>query len=194
MPILEIFEQHGFRVFDVSYIEFNSRNENTRDDNVIPIVYLFVDGGGGSGAPGTGLTVRVRYGQNPTNQSNLFKFTENIGNTVTEFINNVFKIQNNMAYVIVYMEKGSTLELGCPIDRHSTAKQDGDLIFAYSVYGAENTKVVLHDDVTLLGEIYCDTLEVGDNTKVIYTNSSGSQIAKQKVAEFWTVSNFTDVD
>lgn len=178
------FTTYGFRIFDVSYIEFNARNESTRDDDVIPIVYLFAD---------RGLTIRVKYGKNPAKQSNLFQFTENIDELVTDFINNAFRIENNMSYVIVYMEEGSTLELGCVVGgRNANAKSNGDLIFAYSVYGGENTTVVLNEGVTVLGEIYCDNLKVNGNAQIVYTNSTGSQIAKQKVAEFWTVSNYSD--
>ena len=52
--------------------------------------------------------------------------------------------------------------------------------------------VVLNRGVTVLGEIYCGHLQVNGDAQIIYTNSSGSQIAKQKISEYWTIVNFSD--
>ena len=95
-----------------------------------------------------------------------------------------------MAYVIVYLEENSSIELGCKVGGRNDNPQD--LVFAYSIYGGDNTTVILNDKVTVLGEIYCDNLIVNGNANVTYTNSSGSQIAKQKVAEYWTIVNYSD--
>ncbi len=95
-----------------------------------------------------------------------------------------------MAYVIVYLEPNSSIELGCKVNGRNDNLQD--LVFAYSIYGGDNTTVILNDKVTVLGEIYCDNLIVNGNANVTYTNSSGSQIAKQKVAEYWTIVNYSD--
>lgn len=176
---------NGLRVFDVSYIEFNARDENTRSDDVIPLVYLFVDGG-----TTNGLRVRVKYGKDPAKQSVIYGGLENIENWINGNLENWFKIKNNMAYVIVYLEENSSIELGCKVGGRNDNPQD--LVFAYSIYGGDNTTVILNDKVTVLGEIYCDNLIVNGNANVTYTNSSGSQIAKQKVAEYWTIVNYSD--
>ena len=68
---------NGLRVFDVSYIEFNALDENTRSDDVIPLVYLFVDGG-----TTDGLKVRVKYGKDPAKQSVIYGGIENIENWI----------------------------------------------------------------------------------------------------------------
>lgn len=181
----KLFKNYGFRIFDVSYIEFTATDESNRADTVVPIVYLFAD---------KGLTIRVKYGRNPANQSNLGQFVENVEDLVTGFINGIFDIHSGIAYVIVYMEPGSTIELGCTVGgRNANAKEKGDLVFAYSIYGGDNTTVILNDGVTVLGEIYCDNLQIKSGTaQIVYSNSNGSQIAKQKISEFWTVSYYSD--
>ena len=178
-------KNNGLRVFDVSYIEFNALDENTRSDDVIPLVYLFVDGG-----TTNGLKVRVKYGKDPAKQSVIYGGIENIESWISGNLENWFKIKNNMAYVIVYLEENSSIELGCKVGGRTDNLQD--LVFAYSIYGGDNTTVILNDKVTVLGEIYCDNLIINGNANVTYTNSSGSQIAKQKVAEYWTVVNYSD--
>lgn len=176
-----LFRQYGFRIFDVSYIEFVATNENNRDDTVVPLVYLFAD---------KGLTIRVKYGRNPANESNVFEFVENVEDTVTGFINGIFDVKLQYSYIIVYMEQGSKIELGCKVGGRNN--NPDDLVFLYSIYGADGTTVVLNDGVTVLGEIYCDDLQINGDARIIYTNSSGSQIAKQKISEFWTVSYYSD--
>lgn len=176
---------NGLRVFDVSYIEFNALDENTRDDDMIPLVYLFVDGG-----TTNGLRVRIKYGKDPAKESVLYNGIEDVNKWITGNLENWFKIKNKMAYVIVYLEKNSSIELGCKVGGRNDNLQD--LVFAYSIYGGDNTTVILNDKVTVLGEIYCDNLIVNGNANVTYTNSSGSQIAKQKVAEYWTIVNYSD--
>ncbi len=180
-------QSHGLTVFDVSYIEFNARDENTRDDDMIPLVYLFVDGGTNER---NGIKVRIKYGKDPAKESVLYNGIEDINKWITGKLEDWFKIKNNMAYVIVYLEPNSSIELGCKVNGRNDNLQD--LVFAYSIYGGDNTTVILNDKVTVLGEIYCDNLIVNGNANVTYTNSSGSQIAKQKVAEYWTIVNYSD--
>lgn len=177
-----LFRNYGFRIFDVSYIEFTANDESNRDDTVVPLVYLFAD---------EGLTIRVRYGKNPAKESNIYQFVENVGDLVSGFINNIFDINNNISYVIIYMEEGSTVHLGWNGDGKRNNNFE-DNVFLYSIYGGDNTTVVLWDGVTVLGEIYCDNLQINGNVNLMYTNSSGSQIAKQKISEFWTVSYYSD--
>ncbi len=177
----KLFRNYGFRIFDVSYIEFAASDENNRDDTVVPLVYLFAD---------EGLTIRIKYGKNPAKQSNIYQFIENVDDLVSGFINGIFDINNNISYVIIYMEEGSKVELGCTVGGRNNNPQD--LVFLYSIYGADNTTVILNDGVTVLGEIYCDNLQINGDARLIYTNSSGSQIAKQKISEFWTVSYYSD--
>ena len=177
--LVNFINDNSFTVFDVSYIEYDTRNINTRDDDVIPVIYMNVDGG-----ENKGLDVRVKYGRNPENQSKLFDFTENVGNMVTGFIDNIFRIKNNMSYVIVNLGDNSTIELGTHVGGRTNDRND--LLFVYSIYGGKGTTVTLNDNVTVLGEIYCDNLIVNGNAQIIYSNSSGSQIAKQKIADNWT--------
>ena len=49
-----------------------------------------------------------------------------------------------------------------------------------------------NDKVTLLGEIQVDNLVINGNVNTVYSTSNGSQVAKQKVAEFWAVANYTE--
>lgn len=176
-----------YDTLDVSYIDFHSTDENNRSDEVVPLLYMFVRGGSNNG-----LTVRVRYGSDPGNRTAIGKFTERITNNVSGFISDLFAIDNKPSYAVVYLENKGTIHLGYDDDGGRRENGPQDLVFLYSIYGGENTTVHLHDGVVVLGEIICDNLIIDGNAQVIYTSTSGSQIAKQKIAEYWAVSNFSD--
>ncbi|MBQ0014496.1 MAG: hypothetical protein KBS82_04145 [Oscillospiraceae bacterium] len=176
-----------YDTLDVSYIDYQSSDEANRSDEVVPLLYMFVRGGDNNG-----LTVRVRYGANPGNRTAIGKFTENITNNISGFITNLFDIHNKPSYSVIYLENKGTIHLGYDDDGGRRENGPQDLVFLYSIYGGDNTTVHLHDGVVVLGEIICDNLIVDGNAQVIYTSTSGSQIAKQKIAEYWAVSNYSD--
>lgn len=171
---------------DASYIDYSSTDENNRSDEVIPLTYMFARGGSKNG-----ITIRVRYGNEPGKRSGIGSVIQNVSNNIGGFINNLFSIDNKPSYLVFYLEQNATLHIGYDDDgKRSNNKED--LVFLYSVYGGDGTTVVLHDGVTVLGEIICDHLIIEGDAQLIYTSTSGSQIAKQKIAEYWAVSNYSD--
>ncbi|MBQ0135856.1 MAG: hypothetical protein KBS43_03890 [Oscillospiraceae bacterium] len=184
--VLDLFNNIKYNYLDASYIDYSSTDENNRSDEVIPLTYMFVRGGDKSG-----LTVRVRYGNEPGKRSGIGQFVQGVSNNVGDLINRVFSIDRKPSYMVFYLEKNATLHIGYDDDGKRTNNKE-DLVFLYSVYGGDGTTVVLHDGVTVLGEIICDHLIVEGDVNLIYTSTSGSQIAKQKIAEYWAVSNYSD--
>ncbi|GEM_PF-3073997 len=180
----------GLKTLDLSYIDYDSTNQNTWSDNVVPVVYLLV--GEETALSGSDMCVRVQYGKNPANMSIVGQITDTINKNVDGFISKYLKITKNLAYVIVYLGKGCTLELGEPIGTNPAQRTEENLIFAYSIYGSDGSTVILNDKVTVLGEIQVDNLVINGNVNTVYSTSNGSQIAKQKVAEFWAVANYTE--
>jgi len=182
--------------YDAPWIEFSSSDEGNRSDEVVPLTYLFVD---------SKLGVRVQYGRDPGKASFIGQITDNISNNVGSFINSVFDIRNKPSYLVAYMEPNSFIELGYGCGKghknpvtgvtENNSRNRGtpqNLVFLYSLYGGDNTTVILHDGVTVVGEIICDNLIVEGDAKIIYSSINGGQIAKQKIAEYWAVSNFSD--
>ena len=119
------------------------------------------------------------------------QFNEMISSNIDNFINRLFDINEKPSYLVLYLEENSTVILGYDDDgRRSNDKED--LVFLYSIYGGENTHVILEDGVTVLGEIICDDLQINGNVQLIYTSTNGAQIAKQRIAEYWAVCNYSD--
>lgn len=175
---------------DISYIEYNSNDNNTRSDRVIPVVYLFAD---------DGQQIRIQFGKDPGSVGIIGRINDWISSNTDRLISRIFDINRNMAYVIVYLGKNSKLELGCPIGVEggvgSSKRSDDNLIFAYSIYGEEGSELVLNDGVTVLGEIDVNKVTVKPGSKgvnVIYSTSNGSQIAKQKVDQYWAVAQYKE--
>ena len=70
-----------------------------------------------------------------------------------------------------------------------------NLVFPFSVYGEDGSELILHDNVTVLGEIDVDKLTIKPGTngvKVVYSTSNGSQVAKQKVDSYWAVAQYKE--
>lgn len=186
-----LIDQIGYTVMDISYVGYDSTKSNNWSDNVVPVVYMVVD---------NGLTVRVQTGSEPGKQSISGRLIDRVDNMADRLISTAFG-KNNTAYVIVYLDAAeggkddqvTTIELGCPVKRPANV-DEGDLVFNYSIYGGKNSRVILNDGVTVLGEIICDNLELRGDVNLVYTNSNGSQVAKQKVDEFWSVVNYSDSD
>ena len=184
--LLSQFDAIQYDTLDVSYIDYSSTDERNRSDEVIPLTYMFVRGG-----TKKGLTVRVRYGSAPNKRSTINKITQYIQNGVSNLINRIFAIDQKPSYMVIYLEEKSTIELGYNGDNKRENSPE-KLVFLYSIYGGEDTHVILNDGVTVLGEIICDDLQINGDVNMVYTSTSGSQIAKQKIAEYWAVSNYTD--
>lgn len=190
--VYSVIDSLGFTVMDISYIGYDATNRNTWSDNVVPVVYTIVD---------NGLWVRVQTGQKPGNQSISGKLIDRIGDVSDQLISKYLNVNKNLAYVIVYLdgpEEGkddleTIIELGCPVGRPKNV-DESDLIFAYSIYGGDNSTVILNDGVTVLGEIICDKLIIKGDVNIAYSTSNGSQVAKQKVDEYWTVVSYDDSD
>ncbi len=184
---LQALDGISYDTLDVSYIDYTSSDENNRaDKGIVPLTYAFVRGG-----PGKGLTLRVRYGNEPGKRSGIAQFNEWITSSIDNFINRLFDINEKPSYMVLYLEENSTVILGYNGDgRRSNDKED--LVFLYSIYGGPNTHVILEDGVTVLGEIICDDLEINGNARLIYTSTNGAQIAKQRITDYWAVCNYTD--
>ena len=177
-------DAYSYDYLDVSYIDYSSTDENNRSDEVVPLTYIKVP---------SGINIRVRYGCDPGNRTTLGKFVENVTDNVESFLAKAFDINSNAAYNVVYLEDNSTVELGWNKDgRRNINGNKAANVFYYSIYGGDGTKVILYDNVILVGEIVCEDLEIYGNARVIYSSTNGSQVAKQKVAEYWTVSNYSD--
>lgn len=187
-------DQQKYNVMDVSYIDFASTDEFNRSDEVTPVFYLFLTGGDAEAC-----TLRIRYGNVPDRRTNLFSTFQSIKDNLEQVISSAFDIHESPSYGVIYLEKGATLELGTPAKNNETSAMistnPNDYIFMYSIYGQEGSKVILHDGVTLVGEIMVDDLEVDGGPRgvnVVYSSTSGSQVAKQKIAEYWTVSGYKE--
>lgn len=186
--VSNLFNNFKYNYLDVSYIDYSSTDENNRSDEVIPLTYMFARGGDAGG-----LTIRVKYGSEPGKRLGIASTIQNITNNIGDIINSVFSIDSKPSYTVFYLEKNATLHIGWQ-DKSKTdsLRKPENLVFLYSVYGGDGTTVVLHDGVTVLGEIICDHLIIEGDAQLIYTSTSGSQIAKQKIAEYWAVSNYSD--
>ena len=185
--LMKTFDQLTYDTLDVSYIDYSSSDENNRaDKGVVPLTYAFVRGG-----PGKGLTLRIRYGNEPGKRSGIAQFNEWITSSVDNFINRLFDINEKPAYMILYLEENSTVILGYNGDGLRGNDKE-DLVFLYSIYGGANTHVILEDGVTVLGEIICDDLQINGDARLIYTSTNGAQVAKQRIAEYWAVCNYSD--
>ncbi len=187
--VLDLFNNLKYNYLDASYIDFSSTDENNRSDTVVPLTYMLVD---------SGLTVRVRYGNEPAKRSGIGQAINSVTTNVGDLVSRIFSINNQTSYIVFYLDgddngtnKKTTLHIGYNGDgKRSNNKED--LVFLYSVYGGKGSKVVVWSDVTILGEIIVDELEIKGDAQLIYTSTSGSQIAKQKIAEYWAVSNYSD--
>lgn len=158
---------------DVSFIDYDAAGLTTSMDNVSPIVYILVD---------DNLEVRMEFGYDPSNQ-NIFDWIQNMFQNITD---------SKAAYTIVYLSPGSTLELGANNAKNQFAGKGMD--FYMSVYGDSTTKLVLDDGVKLYGSVDVGNVTVapGASATISYATSTGSQIAKQQVDTYWTVSNYSD--
>lgn len=193
--ITPVVNRYGRTCLDATYIDFSSTDENNRSDEVVPLAYITLDGGST-----IGTKMRIRYGAQPRSRTFTGQIFDNISNNVGSFINTIFDIHNKPSYIVTYLEENCRLELGYDDDTGAAgnaaraARNDdkASLVFLYSVYGGDNTTVVLHDGVIVVGEIICDNLIIEGDAKVIYSSVSGGQVAKQKIAEYWAVSNFSD--
>ena len=106
-------------------------------------------------------------------------------------VNILFDINEATNYIIVFLGKNSTIHLGYNGDGRRSNNPE-DLIFLYSIYGEEGSTVIIEDGVTVVGEIMVDNIVTKGNANIIYSSTNGSQVAKQKIAEFWTVANYKE--
>ncbi len=163
----------GYDAFDVNQISYTSSANFSVLDDVTSVAYLMVS---------KDCKVRVRYGL--TEEYNGFLgWWQDIGNLL---------LGKKLSYINVYLDDGAVLELGNGAG--SSASNLKRLNFFMSIYGTENSKVVLHNNVNVHGSINVGELQVrpGANVSVNYITSNGGQVAKQKVDELWTISNYTD--
>ncbi len=198
-PINRLANAFGRTCLDVSYIDYSESNRNSyADKGIVPLTYIFLDGGNSIAEK-----MRVRYGSDPGNASLIYRITDSIRDSAQSLINTVFGTANTPNYLVVYVEENGKVELGYNGDnlRNSNYrtlsggkefKGSPSSVFMYSIYGGPGTEVVIWDDVIVVGEIICDKLTVKGDAKVIFSSVSGGQVAKQKVAEYWAVSNYTD--
>ena len=191
----EAVNKNGLTVMDISYIDFDSSNTgNFGDSNVIPVTYLNV---GGNALETGGIDVRIKYGTNPGSQAIIGQIGDSIKKGIDNLASRWLKIVKNTSYVNVYLGENATLELGVDNPKISMlanepAKTEANQVYFMSVYGQPGSKVVLNDKVHVFGEIMCDNIEINGDVAITYASSNGSQVAKQKVAEFWTVVNYSD--
>ncbi len=195
-----VIDKYGFTVKDISYIAFDTTSGNTYGDKVTPLTYLLVE---------DGLYVRIKYGQAPDLETPLNKLSERITNSIDSIVANWTGITKSCSCVIVYLGKNATIELGTgtPHIQGTDPVLGGDKEFTpanqtyfYTIYGMEGSTVKLKGEgngygnvpMTFIGAIECDNLEVSGDVSIIYTSTNGSQVAKQKVAEYWTVINYSD--
>ena len=195
-----VIDDYGYTVKDISYIAFDATTGNSYGDNVTPLTYLLVE---------DGLYVRVKYGQAPDYESPLNKLSGRITDSIDSIVAGWTGITKSCSCVIVYLGENATLELGTGTP-HIQGTDDvlgGDKAFTpanqtyfYTIYGMEGSTVKLKGEgngygnvpMTFIGAIECDNLEVSGDVSIIYTSTNGSQVAKQKVAEYWTVINYSD--
>ena len=179
----------AYDILDASYIDYSASDNNTRSDNVVPLTYMFVRGGDPEG-----VTVRVRYGAKPDIRNGVLYTIDRIRGNFNQFISNIFDVNEKPSYIVVYLEDGAKLELGYDDDGKRSNNPE-DLVFLYSIYGGPGSKVVLHDGITVVGEIMVDDLEIDEGANgvnIVYSSTNGSQVAKQKIAEYWTISNYKE--
>lgn len=193
--IAKAVNENGLTVMDISYIDFDSSNTgNFGDSNVVPVTYLNV---GGNPLESGGIDVRIKYGTNPGSQATINQIGDSIKKGIDNLASRWLKIVKNTSYVNVYLGENATLELGVENPKISMlanepAKTEANQVYFMSVYGQPGSKVVLNDKVHVFGEIMCDNIEINGDVAITYASSNGSQVAKQKVAEFWTVVNYSD--
>lgn len=185
-------DKYGLTVMDISYIDFDSTNQgNFGDSGATPVTYLFVEGNAKDG-----LYVRVKYGSKPDSTSLWYRASDWINNGIDSIAENWLKILKQTSYVIVYLGENSTIELGVSnpgiLALSEPAKTEANQKYFMSIYGQPGSKVILNDKVQLIGEVMADNLTINGDVKITYASSNGSQVAKQKVAEYWTVVNYSD--
>lgn len=193
--VTQIANRVGNDCLDITSIDFASDNTFARLDKIVPLTYLFLDGGADQNSS---VKARIRYGHEPDSKSGLGSFFEGIGNDIDDIMYNYFDIQNDPSYVVVYMQPNSVLELGYNKDGERDTRlgkpfnQSKERVFMYSIYGLEGTTVILWDGVIVLGEIICDNLILKGDAQVVFSSVTGSRVTKQQIAEYWAVSNYTD--
>lgn len=159
--------------YDVNQISYSNTGYTSIKDDVTSIAYVLVD---------KDCKLRIRYGLT-TDYAGFLGFMQDISNAL---------LDKKLSYINVYLDDGAVLELGNSAGNSDTALKR--LNFYMSIYGTENSKVVLHNNVKVHGSINVGELEIrpGANATVKYITSNGGQVAKQKVDEIWTISNYTD--
>ena len=183
-----LFKNITYNTLDASYIDFSANDNNSRADKVVPLTYMFVEGADNKDFA---VTTRIRYGAKPDRRSRFLTFTDNIGDRMDSIVNRLFDINEATNYIIVFLGKNSTIHLGYNGDGRRSNNPE-DLIFLYSIYGEEGSTVIIEDGVTVVGEIMVDNIVTKGNANIIYSSTNGSQVAKQKIAEFWTVANYKE--
>lgn len=197
-PINNAFNEYGMTVMDISYVQYDSNNLQTFGDKVYPVTYMFVEGNANQG-----VYVRVKYGQKPDSESALAKLGDRISTRIDQIANNWFDIVKESSFVVVYLGENSTFELGTQTPYIGDISTDpvftaANQTYFYSIYGSEGSTVILNGNnntgvpLTFIGEIQCDNLQVNGDVNVVYSSTNGSQVAKQKVGDFWTVLKYSD--
>ena len=159
--------------YDINQISFSSSDWLDKNDSVTSVAYILVD---------KNCKVRIKYGLDQEAVSFFDSLAEGLGSFAGKKI----------SYLYVYLDEGAVLELGNTAG--SSAQELKRLNFYMTIYGTTNSTVVLHNNVTVHGSINVGTLAVkpGANVSVNYITSNGGQVAKQKVDELWTLSNYSD--
>ncbi|NCC86275.1 MAG: hypothetical protein EOM05_00180 [Clostridia bacterium] len=159
--------------YDINQFSFSSSGWFDVKDDVTSVAYILVD---------ENCKVRVKYGL-AQDYSGFFGSIQD----AMDALNN-----KKISYLYVYLDDGAILELGNTAG--SSAEEIKRLNFYMTIYGTENSTVVLHNNVTVHGSINVGTLTIksGANVNVNYMTSNGGQVAKQKVDELWTLSNYSD--
>lgn len=159
--------------YDVNQFKFSSSGWLDDKDDVTSVAYILVD---------KNCKLRVKYGLNQEYSGFLGSLTDAI-----DAMN-----KKKISYLYVYLDDGAIIELGNTAG--STAEDLRRLNFYMTIYGTENSTVILHNNVKVHGSINVGTLSVkpGANVTVNYITSNGGQVAKQKVDELWTISNYSE--
>lgn len=154
--------------FDAEYIDYKTSSHSSNNDKVSSVAYVLIE---------KGCKMRIKYGSEPD------RF---IIGTLEDFYDLIMK--NKITYLIVYLGEDAVLDLGS----HARSDQKDRLKFFMSVYGETGSKLVLHNNVSLFGSVYVDTLDVkGYGNKIEFMSQNGGKVAKQKVDELWTLSNYS---
>ena len=196
--ISKVINEYSMTVMDISYIEFDASNLDTYGDTVYPVTYMFIEGNDTQG-----IYCRIKYGQKPDSESALYKLGDRIGTSIDNLAANWFNIVKSSSFVVVYLGENSTLELGTQQPYMKSKGIDPEFTKAnqtyfYTIQGSTGSKVILNGQndtgvpLTLVGGIQCDDVEIRGNVNIIYSSTNGSQVAKQKVGDFWTVVNYSD--